>query len=201
MLGKAADALLELAKMPAAKGEEADDEHVSTIRIHISRAVEAAMISVSILLPEHPELLNRFLLRAACILHNAQGGADFPPPPPPESRVCFTQDECGLALNALLDLVPLTIKIEKEIEQEDYLLSKQTGTQRPPRASTLYLTQDETLPLRIKIEEDMEEPGFLLQQEDIQRHQASTASDLQKALTGLTMALKLDPGLTNNSAW
>jgi hypothetical protein len=111
------------------------------------------------------------LLGAACILHSAQGGAEVPPPPPPpESRICFTQDECGHALNALLDLVPLTV----------------------------CLTQDETLPLTIKIEEDMEEAGFLLQQEENQRRHATTACELQKALTGLTMAMELDPGLTNN---
>jgi hypothetical protein len=85
MLGKATDALLELAKMP---------------------------------------LLKRFLLGAAHILRNAQGGAEVPPPPPPpESRICLTQDECGHALNALLDLVPLTVKLENDIKQEDYLLA------------------------------------------------------------------------------
>ena len=62
MLGKASDVLQEFAKMTASKGEEADDEHVSTTSMHISRAVEAAMISVSILLPKHPELLKRFFV-------------------------------------------------------------------------------------------------------------------------------------------
>ena len=69
--------------MPAAKGEEADDEHVSTSSMHISHAVEDAVISVSILLPKHPQLLKRFLLRAACVLHKTQGGEDVSPPPPP----------------------------------------------------------------------------------------------------------------------
>ena len=159
VLGKATDAVLELAKMPAAKGEEADDEHVSTSSMHISHAVEDAMISVSILLPKHPQLLKRF-----CVLHKTQGGEDVSPPPPPASSVCWTQHECG---HALVDLVPLTIKIQEEIEQEDYLLSNQLGTQRPPRASTASEAQKETLPLTIKIVEDMEEEaGFLLQQKE-----------------------------------
>jgi hypothetical protein len=87
------DALLELTKMPAVKEEESEDDHVSTVQHHISRTVEAAMISVSNLLSKHPELLKRFLLGAACILHNTEGGAEVPPPPPPpESRICLTPE-------------------------------------------------------------------------------------------------------------
>jgi hypothetical protein len=44
----------------------------------------------------------------------------------------------------------------------------------------------------------MEEAGFLLQQEKYQRRHATTASQLQKTLAGLKMALERDPGLTNN---
>jgi hypothetical protein len=99
------------------KGIEAKDDHVSTVQHHISRTVEDAMISVSILLPKHPELLKRFLLGAACSLHIAQGVAEMPPPPPPpDSRICLTPDECRHALNALLDLVPLTVKIVNDME-------------------------------------------------------------------------------------
>lgn len=165
VLRKAIDALLALAKLPAVKLEEAEDDHACTIHKQNSRQVEAAMMSVSFLLHHHPGLLKRFLLRAACALRT-------PPPSPLESHVSWADGECGPAHTALFDLAELRIKIEMDIEQEDFT-GQETGILRPEEVDLLHpvcepddkcgtacKASSDLLPVIIKIEEDPQQQDF-----------------------------------------
>ena len=115
-LSKANHALLELSKVRPVKEEETGDDNVPipAVRLRIPSAVQGAMIVFSLALHERPELQDRFLLRIACILH-----ACMPTGEP--SGQHSQQHVCGQALNALLELFPFKVKIEENMEQQEFL--------------------------------------------------------------------------------